>query len=568
MQSILEKLKENKQITAIANIALTTITNKNISPDIDLIKELKARYDSKLNKEDKDIPLKERIENNPLFRLSINDFENICKDASIKVIIARALNINIRSLTAFCKYVKIFKDNIDSSPNTIKEKMKIKKKAIQDLSPDLFDDKKAEPLRLNQLPEDILKHITQKSLKALYEYKLEDGIPENKLDVSALCENPNALYYLITKGKHIDYFRLSSNPNPIAMEILKEELKVNPKVDINWDSLSTNKTPEAIELLKANRDKINWDLLSGNTNPKAIKLLIEEYKNNHNSNKLEWTALCGNPKAIEILVEEYKNYPNSDKLVWSALCGNTNPKVFKLLEEEVKVIPRHIDLNALAANETDEAIKFLENNVLFENIEYSKYFEFWEKLSLNSKAIKILKANKDKIAWHNISHTSSPEGIAFLRENYYKINWGAIAHNPLPEAMALLKENSRKIDINWEGLSQNPSPEAIELLEKEFKKKPTNPKFLWRMLSSNKDAIDLLEKRMEYENKLSRKSYNKLSIYNIINWHIVSKNPNAIELIKKRIIYQDLPENKGLEDVEKVIDWGALSTNPSIFTIK
>ena len=36
---------------------------------------------------------------------------------------------------------------------------------------------------------------------------------------------------------------------------------------------------------------------------------------------------------------------------------------YLLLEKEVKVFPRHIDLNALAANETDEAIKFLENIV-------------------------------------------------------------------------------------------------------------------------------------------------------------------------------------------------------------
>jgi hypothetical protein len=204
----------------------------------------------------------------------------------------------------------------------------------------------------------------------------------------------------------------------------------------------------------------------------------------------------------------------------------------KFTLEEYEVMSKSVPIRRMMA-------KFLENNFVLEDLEYSDYFEFWENLSLNSKAIKILKANQDKIAWHNISHTSSPEGIAILRENYYKINWGAIAHNPLPEAMALLKKNLSKIDINWEGLSQNPSPEAIELLEKEFKKKPNNPKFLWKMLSSNKDAIDLLEKRMNYENKLSRKSYNKLSIYNIINWHIVSKNPNAIELIKKRIIYQD-----------------------------
>jgi hypothetical protein len=575
MQHILEDLKQNKKILGIANIALTTITNKRRSPDIDLITKLKERYDKGADgpygpygPSGEDKLLKERIEDNPLFKLSIEDYENMCKDESIKVIIAKALNINIRSLTTFCKNVNIFKDNIDSSPNTIKEKMKIKKLAIEDLSPALLNGQNEEPLKLNHLPEDILKHITQNSLKSLFRYKLEDGIPEDKLDESALCENPNALYYLITNGKQIDYFRLSSNPNPLAIKLLEEEIRVNPTVHIDWDVLSASKNPKAIKLLEAHRDKINWDLLSGNTNPKAIEILAEEYKNNPNSHKLVWPVLCGNPKAIKLLEDEYKNYPKSDKLVWSALCGNTNPKVFKLLEKEVKVFPRHIDLNALAANETDEAIKFLENIVVLENIEYSKYFEFWEKLSLNPKAIKILKANKDKIVWLNISHTSSPEGIALLRENYYKINWSALAHNPLPEAIALLKENYRKIDINWEGLSQNPSPEAIILLEKEFAKKPNNPKFLWRMLSSNVNAINLLHKRMIYENKLSQQSYNKLTMYNIINWLIVSSNPNAIELIKERIKYQNLPENRNRNRIESLINWEALSKNPSIFTIE
>ena len=569
MQHILEDLKQNKKILGIANTALTTITNKRRSPDIDLIKKLKERYDKEaVGPYGEDKLLKERVEDNPLFKLSIEDYENICKDESIKVIIAKALNINIKSLTAFCKNVNIFKDNIDSSPNTIKEKMKIKKLAIEDLSQALLNGQKEEPLKLNHLPEDILKHITQNSLKSLFKYKLEDGIPEDKLDDSALCENPNALYYLITNGKQINYFRLSSNPNPLAIKLLEEEIRVNPKVHIDWGILSASKNPEAIKLLKAHRDKINWDLLSGNTNPKAIEILAEEYKNNPNSHKLVWPVLCGNPKAIKLLEEEYTNNPNSRKLVWPVLCGNQNPKVIKLLEKEIKVNPQHIDLNALAANETQEAIKFLENNFLLEDLDYSDHFEFWEKLSLNPKAIKLLKDNQDNIVWLNISHTSSPEGIALLRENYYKINWGALAHNPLPEAIALLKENYRKIDINWEGLSQNPSPEAIILLEKEFTKKPNNPKFLWRMLSSNVNAINLLHKRMIYENKLSQQSYNKLSIYNIINWLIVSSNPNAIELIKERIKYQDLPENRNRNRFESQINWEALSTNPSIFKIE
>ena len=89
MEHILEDLKQNKQISGIANIALNTITNKKKSPDINLIKELKERYD---NNSQKDKSLKKRIEEEPLFRLSIEDFENMCKDESIKVVVAKVLH--------------------------------------------------------------------------------------------------------------------------------------------------------------------------------------------------------------------------------------------------------------------------------------------------------------------------------------------------------------------------------------------------------------------------------------------------------------------------------------------
>jgi hypothetical protein len=74
---------------------------------------------------------------------------------------------------------------------------------------------------------------------------------------------------------------------------------------------------------------------------------------------------------------------------------------------------------------------------------------------------------------------------------------------------------------------------------------------------------------MEYENGLTKKRYHNLNMYHMINWDIVSKNPNAIELIKERIKYQKLPVNiDRLRDInEGQINWKALSTNPSIFTI-
>ena len=594
MEHILEDFKQNKKISGIANMALTTITNKRKSPDIDLITKLKERYD---NISQKDKSLKERIEDNPLFRLSIEDFENMCKDESIKEIIATALNINIKSLTAFCKYINIFKENIDSSPNTIKEKMKIKKIAIEDLSSDLFNGKKKETLKLHHLPKDILEDITQKSLKLLFKYKLVDGIPEDKLDVNVLCENPNALYYLITNKIPINYFHLSNNPNPIVFKLLKEEIKDNPNVHINWHLLSSKTHLEAIDLLskrinfennlsKEEYDrlklpyKINWTLLSAN--PKTIKILKEEYDNNPNSDKLIWSELCSNPKAIEILTKEYEKYPNSDKLVWSALCSNPNPKIIKLLEKEIKVNPRNIDINALAGNETTEVIKFLKNNFNFKNYEYVNDldYDFLDILfsNSNSEILEIIKniiPKRDHLPESRLSRYGTGKIIAFLREkdNNYMISWSELASNPSPEAMALFKENILKIKITpviCKTLSENPNPEVITLLEKEFIKNRDNPEILWRILSSNKNAIDLLRKRMDYENSLSDRRYHNLNMYHMINWDIVSKNPNAIELIKERIKYQNLPENKDrLTDIiESQINWVALSSNPNIFIIE
>ncbi len=51
----------------------------------------------------------------------------------------------------------------------------------------------------------------------------------------------------------------SKNPNPKALELLKANLD-----KINWEWLSRNPNPEAIELLKANQENINWKEFSAN----------------------------------------------------------------------------------------------------------------------------------------------------------------------------------------------------------------------------------------------------------------------------------------------------------------
>ena len=476
----IEKLrrKEEHSINARAITSYRAITNKKKSPPlIELKKILKG----------------EVVIDNPKLRLSVDDYNIMCesKNTNVKKIMARVLNTDVKTLTAFCKVVKVLDKNIDLSESTIKEKIEAKKSPIKDLSQELFSSIGSSKILLSHLPDDVLQHITSHTLPSLsklkykmVKYKLIDGIPEYKLFGSSISKNPNALYYLIDNGLPINYFWLSYNTNPIAMGLLEEEMKVNPAVHLDWKALSRN--PEAIKILKANRYKISWGFLSLNTNPKAMKLL----------------------------------------------------------EEEIKVNPAHINFESLAENETPEAMKIIEDNLLIENSIYTtNWNRFWEILSRNTKAIKILKANREKIDWCSLCGNQSTEAIKLLEEEMATkpdiVNWIILSGNPNQRAFAILEANSTK--INLRRLSGN-----------------TNPK-----------AIKLLEKRMEVENNLSEATYDSLSTSNKIDWNLASKNINAIELLKKRIIYEEnltINRRRRLKKTE-VIDWNYIAENPNIFAI-
>ena len=475
MQSILERLEKREQdaIKSRSKISFHVITNKPKSPPL-------SSNNSKT-----------LLDNYPMINLSIEDCELICQNRMVKRMMARALETPENELTELCKDINKFKKFVESKLKTIKERDRAKKSPIKDLPHELLRGLSAKTLKLFHLPEDIIEHITEESLVSLHklkykivEYKLVDGIPEDKLLGGPISKNPNALYYLIDNGLPINYFWLSYNSNPIAMGLLAEEMKVNPAVHLDWAALSRN--PEAIKILKANRDKIRWGFLSLNTNPKAMKLL----------------------------------------------------------EEEIKVNPAHINFESLAENETPEAMKIIEDNLLIENSIYTtNWNRFWEILSRNTKAIKILRANRKKIDWCSLCGNQSTEAIKLLEEEMATkpdiVNWIILSGNPNQRAFAILEANPKK--INLRRLSSN-----------------TNPK-----------AIELLEKRMVFENNLSEATYDSISTSDKIDWNLVSKNINAIELLKKRIIYEDnltINRRRRLKKTE-VIDWNYIAENPNIFAI-
>ena len=476
-------------------------------------------------------------EDNPKFRLSIEDYNLMCEDKSIKEIIARTLNTDIDNLTSYCKDVKILENYVDLSQSTIKEKKIAKKLPIIKL--------------LTDLPIDLIQTITNK-FESLLKIKLKDWIPLSKLKWSELSSNPNAIEFLSLpeNKKHIDWNELSYNPNAIdflslpenkkhidwkslsentnlkALKLLETEIIANPNnPNIDWYHLSRNS--EAIQILKANSKKIDWKGLSYNTSDEAIETIeaIQLLKNN--SDKIYWNILSYNPNAIGILKKKYKeenelkindieqyNLLKRNKYIihWNFLSSNSNPKAINLLRDKIA------EENKLLKKEYDR----------LDNIEKID----WANLSANQNAIELLKENPLKIDWYQLSANENAIELleaelleAKLKKypNNRKINWHQLCANP--NAIKLLKNelkekpNDYENHIVWEQVSRN--PKAIKILKKNLNK------IVWSAFSENPNAceLELLKERVEFEEKLSRNKYNEISDDNKLNWEELSKNP-------------------------------------------
>ena len=360
--SALEKLtkKKGKQLSKILGI--------NSGPSTQVIADMQARI------------------NNPLFKLSIADYEAMCGNKMMVKMMSKVIGCDVKQLTKFCKYIIVFAENIESSPKSIKKKIK------ETISINASKRRGS----LHVLPEDILEKIVNK-YKTIFKikYVLKDWIPLEKLNWTYLSINPNAIELLKENPDEIYWDWLSGNPN--AMELLKE----NP-TKIDWDYLSSN--PNAIDILKANPDKIDWGYLSKNSN--AIDL-IKDKINEDDYEKINWYFLSENPNAIELL----KAYP--EEIDWGMLSGN--PNAIELL----KAYRDNINWEYLSKN--PNAINMLKANPTKIN---------WRYLSLNKnkEAIELLKANPENIDWNWLSE--NPNAMELLKANPKKINWGEVIIKP------------------------------------------------------------------------------------------------------------------------------------------
>ena len=87
---------------------------------------------------------------------------------------------------------------------------------------------------------------------------------------------------------------------------------------INWNMLSLNPLPEAVNLLEQYPQFIDWNNLS--LNPGAIRIL------KRNPDKIQWRHLSINSGAMEII----KSYPHN--IHWETLALNEHPEAKEMLK--------------------------------------------------------------------------------------------------------------------------------------------------------------------------------------------------------------------------------------------
>jgi hypothetical protein len=416
--------------------------------------------------------------NNKLFELSIADYELMCGNKMLLKMMAKTLKCDEKQLKKFCKYINVFKENINSSPKSIRNKMKPSSS-------------------LTQLPDDILGKIVEK-YKELFpvKYVLRRWIPLNELAWNSLSRNPNPkAIELLKENMDKIYWDLLS-ANPAAIELLRE--KIEDEKDIDEDDL--------IDLER--EDKISWRFLSAN--PNAIKLLEENYEN------IDWKTLSANPNAIELLEENYEN------IDWKML--SENPNAIKLL----KANPKKINWRSLSANKNPEAIELLKLHE--DQIDWG-----YISANPNTKAIELLKSNPKKIDWGALSKNMNPAAIELLKEqeNEDKINWVYLSENP--NAVDLLMANPKKID--WGGLSKNTNPKVIDLLEEK------QHKIKWGYLSANPIIFEAVSSESSVEkyqdNSVVLDSFAKVQDIIYIPINTETKNKQLIKsLFSKPIKYE------------------------------
>ena len=323
-------------------------------------------------------------------------------------------------------------------------------------------------------------------------------------------------------------------------------------------------------------DRIAWDRLS--RNPNAGELLME------NVESIDWEQFFQNPRADDIFKDLLKDLPDMPSFEDINLM---DPYAFEELSknpggsEILKMCPEMINIDYLALN--PKIIEILDGTDV-SKIEDTLGGPFnrkdmldleWICKNPSQDVVEMLKENKRKINWGDLSENTNPDAINMILdkieldnnnaknmfdENYlyystdeeeeYRMNvcWGNIAANPSAGKIIEAYED----EVYWRYASSNTNPNILSVLYRRHRSKID-----WRDLSANPSAMEILKENPS----------------NIV-WYVLSSNPSAIEYLKENPSESDWrelcknPNPKAIELLENKpdeIDWFHIWENPGIF---
>jgi len=197
-----------------------------------------------------------------------------------------------------------------------------------------------------------------------------DWLSLERLDISALSQNPRAFSFLLDNPGLINWGRFSANPSCYAIE----HLRSNPdRIDTHWlvhnpsgdclplieerlhllnrnDWAALSRRDYAIELLRLNPERINWFSISGN--PAIFEKVggKMQFRDWIPVGKLNFDVLCSNPNAIDYVLQ----FPNKISAAQFSLNPNAVP--------HLKRLPHLINWKTLALNPCPLAIQMLKEN--------------------------------------------------------------------------------------------------------------------------------------------------------------------------------------------------------------
>ena len=345
-----------------------------------------------------------------------------------------------------------------------------------------------------------------------------------KMNIAKICETRHFERFFLK----CDFFEEIREENGSDKTTIFITLSKNPNV-------SKQTIHKTIDFILQNKNEIEWDRLADNA---YIGDIYDKYNFVPLINKKDdfWFTLSKNPNAIQILKK------NKQNIYWSVLCSNlegielldTYISSFKFpIKEKEKTF---IEINTCHKKGCKCPPYFTRKKPLKQILKENKKIIYWSEICKNPNALPLIEKNFKKIrgnydALHELYKRADSIHLysRIIPEN---IDWKELSKNENDSVVLFLYEHADKFTwFTWAELSKNKNPLAVVLLSKYSHKIYFN-NFIRTMQKDNLILLSQLIGDKEFKMLIRTEKNYFFSNY--------SREPDYLEWIDKYFEKEDL----------------------------